>query len=55
MSVFASILHMAYKLSGAKKAFALPEDALQKEIEKQNRHRGVLRPPTARRIMKQLQ
>ena len=35
---------MAYKLSGAKKAFALPEDALQKEIEKQNRHRGVFTP-----------
>ena len=44
MSIFASILHMAYKLSGAKKAFALPEDALQKEIEKQNRHRGVFTP-----------
>ena len=55
MSIFASILRMAYKLSGAKKAFALPEDALQKEIEKQNRHRGVFTPPTARRIMKQLQ
>mgnify|MGYP007083747089 CR=1 FL=1 len=26
MSIFASILHMAYKLSGAKKAFGLPED-----------------------------
>ena len=44
MSIFASILHVAYKLSGAKKAFALPEDALQKEIEKQNRHRGVFTP-----------
>ena len=33
-----------YKLSGAKKAFALPEDALRKEIEKQNRHRGVFTP-----------
>ena len=44
MSIFASILHMAYKLSGAKKAFALPEDALRKEIEKQNRHRGVFTP-----------
>ena len=44
MSIFASILHMAYKLSGAKKAFALPEDALQKEIEKQNRHRGIFTP-----------
>ena len=44
MSIFASILRMAYKLSGAKKAFALPEDALRKEIEKQNRHRGVFTP-----------
>ena len=44
MSIFASILRMAYKLSGAKKAFALPEDALRKEIKKQNRHRGVFTP-----------
>ncbi len=44
MSIFASILRTAYKLSGAKKAFALPEDALRKEIEKQNRHRGVFTP-----------
>ena len=44
MSIFASILRSAYKLSGAKKAFALPEDALRKEIEKQNRHRGVFTP-----------
>ena len=36
--------HGVYKLSGAKKAFALPEDALRKEIEKQNRHRGVFTP-----------
>ena len=35
MSIFSSILRTAYKLSGAKKAFALPEDALRKEIEKQ--------------------
>ena len=34
MSIFASILRSVYKLSGAKKAFALPEDALRKEIEK---------------------
>ena len=34
MSIFASILRMAYKLSGAKKAFALPEDALQKDVYK---------------------
>ena len=33
MSIFASILRSVYKLSGAKKAFALPEDALRKEIE----------------------
>ena len=44
MSIFASILRMAYKLSGVKKAFALPEDALRKEIVKQNRHRGVFTP-----------
>ena len=44
MSIFASIPRTAYKLSGAKKAFALPEDALRKEIEKQNRHRGVFTP-----------
>ena len=44
MSIFASILRTAYKLSGAKKAFALPEDAMRKEIEKQNRHRGVFTP-----------
>ena len=29
MSIFASFLRGAYKLSGAKKAFALPEDALR--------------------------
>lgn len=55
MSIFASILRSVYKLSGAKKAFALPEDALRKEIEKQNRHRGVLRPPTAKHIMRRSQ
>ena len=44
MSIFASILRSVYKLSGAKKAFALPEDALRKEIKKQNRHRGVFTP-----------
>ena len=44
MSIFASILRSVYKLSGVKKAFALPEDALRKEIEKQNRHRGVFTP-----------
>ena len=44
MSVFASILRTVYKISGPNKAFALPEDALRKEIEKQNRHRGVFTP-----------
>ena len=44
MSIFASILRSVYKLSGAKKAFALPEDALRKAIEKQNQHRGVFTP-----------
>ncbi len=44
MSIVASILRSVYKISGAKKAFALPEDALRKEIEKQNRHRGVFTP-----------
>ena len=44
MSFFASLLRAAYKLSGAKKSFALPEDELLKEIEKQNRNRGVFTP-----------
>ena len=44
MSVFASALRVAYKLSGAKKAFGLPEDELKKVIEKQNRNRGVFTP-----------
>ena len=44
MSIFASILRGVYRLSSAKKAFALPEDALSREIEKQNRHRGVFMP-----------
>ena len=44
MSIFASILRMAYKLSGAKKAFTLPEDEILKVIEKQNRSRGVFTP-----------
>lgn len=52
MSIFASILRTAYKLSGAKKAFALPEDALQKEIESRTDTAAFLRPPTARHIMK---
>ena len=44
MSVFASLLRTAYRVSGAKKAFALPEDKIVPVIEKQNRHRGVFVP-----------
>ena len=44
MSAFASLLRSAYKLSGAKKAFRLPEDEILKVIEKQNRNRGVFTP-----------
>ena len=44
MSIFSSILRSVYKLSGAKKAFGLPEDEIKKVIEKQNRHRGVFTP-----------
>lgn len=44
MSFLASVLRAVYKLSGAKKSFALPEDRLLQEIEKQNRSRGFLTP-----------
>lgn len=44
MSFFASVLHAAYKFSGVKKAFTLPEDEILKVIEKQNRSRGVFTP-----------
>lgn len=44
MSFFASLLRSAYKLSGAKKDFRLPEDEILKVIEKQNRNRGVFTP-----------
>ena len=44
MSIFAALLRGVYKLSGAKKSFSLPEDELLREIEKQNRHRGVFTP-----------
>lgn len=44
MSVLAALLRGAYKLSGAKKAFRLPENEIRKVIEKQNRHRGVFTP-----------
>ena len=44
ISVFASLLRGVYKLSGAKKAFGLPENEVRKVIDKQNRHRGVFTP-----------
>lgn len=44
MSLFASLLRTAYQLSGAKKAFGLPEAEIRKVIEKQNRSRGVFMP-----------
>ncbi len=44
MSIFAALLRGVYKLSGAKKAFSLPEDEILKVIGKQNRSRGVFTP-----------
>ena len=44
MSILASALRAAYKLSGVKKAFGLPEEEIKKVIEKQNRSRGVFTP-----------
>lgn len=44
MSMFASALRGAYRFSGAKKAFRLPEEEIAKVIEKQNRNRGVFTP-----------
>lgn len=44
ISIAARLLRGAYRLVGAKKAFALPEDALRREIDRQNRHRGVFTP-----------
>ena len=44
MSIGAAALRAAYRLSGAKKAFALPEDQLLKAIEKANRGRGFFMP-----------
>ena len=44
MSIFAALLRGVYKLSGAKKAFGLPEEEIRKVIEKQNRNRGVFTP-----------
>lgn len=44
ISLFAALLRGVYKLSGAKKAFGLPEDEIRRVIEKQNRNRGVFTP-----------
>ncbi len=44
ISAFAAMLRRGYQLSGAKKTLGLPEDALRKEIERQNRKRGVFTP-----------
>lgn len=44
MSVFATMMRAAYKLSGAKKQFALPEAELLKAIEKANKGRGFYMP-----------
>ena len=44
ISAFAHLLRGVYKISGAKKAFGLPEDEITKVIEKQNRNRGVFIP-----------
>lgn len=48
MSIGASLLRGVYRLSGVKKAFALPEEQLLKAIEKANRGRGFFMPLTAR-------
>ena len=44
MSIFASVLRTAYRISGAKKVFGLPEEEIRKVIDKQNRNRGVFTP-----------
>lgn len=44
ISTFAHLLRGAYKISGAKKAFGLPEDEIARVIEKQNRNRGIFTP-----------
>ena len=44
MSIGASLLRGVYRLSGVKKAFALPEEQLLKAIEKVNRGRGFFMP-----------
>ena len=44
MSIGASLLRGVYRLSGVKKAFALPVEQLLKAIEKANRGRGFFMP-----------
>ena len=44
MSIVAALLRGAYRLVGAKRAFALPKDEILKVIEKQNKNRGVFVP-----------
>ena len=44
MSIGASLLRGVYRLSGVKKAFALPEEQLLKAIEKATRGRGFFMP-----------
>lgn len=44
MSIAAALLRGVYKALGMKKLFALPEDELLREIEKQNRNRGFFMP-----------
>ena len=44
MSFPAWLLRSVYRLSGAKKQFALPEEKLMQVVEKQNRNRGFFFP-----------
>ena len=44
ISAFAHLLRGIYRISGAKKAFGLPDDEIAEVIEKQNRNRGVFTP-----------
>ena len=52
MSVFASLLRTAYRVSGAKKAFALPEDKIVPVIESRIITAAYSFPPIARLTMK---
>ena len=51
MNIFASVLHTAYKLSGAKKAFGLPEDELKGSSVSRTAAAALLCPPITRRII----